>query len=450
MFRWPIQSAVEGLRWPGVPAPGDRAALALLFHMEQAQWLSPEELQARQMDQLDALLRHAYRTVPFYRQHWKGAYDPAARLTAERFAALPLLRREDVQRNFAALTSARPPKAHGEMRVARTSGSSGTPLQVRKSGLTALVWRVNVLRDHVWHGRDLSGKLAVVRAGARRAMARDWGHVTRGLVETGPGFTLGVDVGVDETLRVLEREQPSCLQTYPSLLRELILRSGGRKDRLPALREVCTIGELLSAEVRELCCEAWGIAITDTYSAEEVGYIALQCPRHPHYHFLAESVRAEILDGDGRPCRPGEVGRIAVTSLHNYAMPMIRYDIRDYAEAGEVCDCGRGLPVAKKILGRVNNMLIAPDGNRYWPIFGMRTLKDVEVRQHQFVQKAPDLVEARLVTARPVSAQLKEKMARHMASHLPPGVRVEVVLVDEIPRSAGGKFQDFISEVAPR
>jgi ubiquinone biosynthesis protein COQ9 len=71
------------------------------------------------------------------------------------------------------------------------------------------------------------------------------------------------------------------------------------------------------------------------------------------------------------------------------------------------------------------------------------------VQQHQFVQKAFDLVEARLVTAAPVSAGLKEKMARHMASHLPPGMRVEIVLVDEIPRGTGGKFQDFISEVAP-
>jgi phenylacetate-CoA ligase len=450
MFRWPIQSAVEGLRWPGLPAPRDRATLVLLFQLEQTQWLPPEELRARQLRQLEGLLRHAYRAVPFYRQHWKGAYDPAAPLTEERFAALPLLQRKHVQQNFDALTSRHLPKAHGESRMARTSGSSGTPLRVRKSGLTALVWRANVLRDHLWHGRDLSGKLAVIRAGARRAMARDWGHVTRGLVETGPGFTLGVDVGADETLRVLERQQPSCLQTYPSLLRELILRSGGRKDRLPKLREVCTMGELLGAEVRELCRDAWGITITDTYSAEEVGYVALQCPRHPHYHFMAESARVEILDGNGKPCPPGAVGRLAVTSLHNFAMPLVRYDIRDYAEAGAACDCGRGLPVATRILGRVNNMLVTADGNRYWPMFGMRTLKDVEVRQHQFVQKAFDLVEARLVTAGPVSEKLKEKMARHMASHLPHGVRVEIVLVSEIPRSAGGKFQDFISEVAPR
>ena len=70
--------------------------------------------------------------------------------------------------------------------------------------------------------------------------------------------------------------------------------------------------------------------------------------------------------------------------------------------------------------------------------------------QHQFVQKEFDLVEARLVTAGRLSAEMEEKACRHMASRLPPGIRVKIVYVDAIPRTAGGKFEDFISEVARR
>jgi phenylacetate-CoA ligase len=451
VFGWPIRSTLDELRWPGLPRRAEQAVLSLLFQIEQAQWLPPDELLARQLRQLEALLRHAWATVPFYRQHWRGAYDPAAPLTAERFAALPLLERKHVQGNAVALTSRRPPRAHGKVAAARTSGSSGTPLQLRKSDLNALIWRTLALRDHVWHARDLSGKLGVIRAMAKRRQSADWGQVTRGLVRTGPGASIGMDVGIEEMLRWLEAEQPDYLLTYPSVLRELIVRSGRSRERFARLREVNTLGELLPAELRQLCQEAWGVPVKDAYSAEEVGYIALQCPKHPHYHFQSENVLAEILDPAGKPCRPGGVGRLIVTGLHNFVMPFVRYDIRDYAEAGAPCDCGRGLPVASRIVGRVNNMLVTANGERFWPMFGMRGMQDIaEVRQHQFVQTAFDLVEARLVVERAVPPALEARMLEQMTRYLPPGIRMKIVYVDQIPRTAGGKFEDFVSEVASR
>ena len=77
------------------------------------------------------------------------------------------------------------------------------------------------------------------------------------------------------------------------------------------------------------------------YSSQEVGYIALQCPENESYHIQAENVLVEILDDDGLPCEPGEVGRVVVTALHNLATPLLRYDIGDYAEVGSPCSCGR-------------------------------------------------------------------------------------------------------------
>jgi phenylacetate-CoA ligase len=130
-------------------------------------------------------------------------------------------------------------------------------------------------------------------------------------------------------------------------------------------------------------------------------------------------------------------------------MPFVRYDIRDYAEAGAPCDCGRGLPVAARIAGRVNNMLVTREGGRYWPVFGIRVLQErAEIRQHQFVQTAFDLVEARLVATARLAPQVEESMCRQMASRLPAGIRVQIVYVDSIARGAGGKYEDFRSEVA--
>ena len=92
---------------------------------------------------------------------------------------------------------------------------------------------------------------------------------------------------------------------------------------------------------------------------------------------MAESVLVEILNDDGTPCAPGEIGRVVVTALQNFATPLIRYEVGDYAEASAPCPCGRGLPVIRRIMGRVRNLLVLPDGKKIWPAFGSRGLTEI-------------------------------------------------------------------------
>ena len=169
---------------------------------------------------------------------------------------------------------------------------------------------------------------------------------------------------------------------------------------------------------------------------------------YEHYHVQSEGLVVEVLDDDGMPCAPGRVGRVVVTTLHNFAMPLVRYEIGDYAEPGEPCACGRGLPVLRRILGRVRNTLVTADGRRYWPIFSTRKLVDVApILQHQFVQKEYDLIEVKLVTAVPLGPEQEAQMRRHILSQVPSGMRLRFTYTDTIPRNAGGKFEDFVSEV---
>lgn len=99
----------------------------------------------------------------------------------------------------------------------------------------------------------------------------------------------------------------------------------------------------------------------------------------------------EILDENGKPCEPGELGRVVVTPLDNFAMPLIRYDIGDYAEVGKHCPCGRGLPVLKRIVGRVQDLVVLPSGERRWTLLSAGNIESfleiAPIRQYQFVQK---------------------------------------------------------------
>jgi phenylacetate-CoA ligase len=128
-------------------------------------------------------------------------------------------------------------------------------------------------------------------------------------------------------------------------------------------------------------------------------------------------------------------------------MPLLRYEIADFAEVGPPCPTGRGLPVLTRILGRQRNMLIDRDGNEYWPAFGVKTLtKIAPIKQFQLAQVSPDKVEARLVPERALDEAEKAKICEHLASRLPGSVAVELKLLDDIPRGAGGKYEDFVNE----
>jgi phenylacetate-CoA ligase len=441
-MEWRFEGAMPGVAWPAISAPHAAAKLALLHQLEHSQWLSYARIGQLQSRQLELLLRHAATTVPYYRKRWGST------ASAQDFADLPLLIGRDLQDNFAELKSKAIPPEHGTVVEVRSSGSTGSPKRVLKTQLSQLFWHALTLREHLWHRRDLSGKLAAIRRGASGKQS-SWGTATEGALVTGAAVGLGVEKQhVEAQVAWLQREDPSYLLTYPSLLGELARTCLSGGIRLPSLLEARTISEIVTPELRRLCREAWHVPVVDMYSTEEAGFIAAQCPDHEHYHVQAETVLVEILDEHGRPCAPGEVGRVVVTDLHNFATPLIRYDIGDFAEVGAPCSCGRGLPVLTRIVGRTRNLLVTADGKRYYPIIGQTGFLDIApILQHKFVQTAFDVLEARIVMREAPTTEQVERLRAHVAKGVPAGIRIEVVRVESLHRGQGGKYEDFVSEV---
>jgi phenylacetate-CoA ligase len=137
-----------------------------------------------------------------------------------------------------------------------------------------------------------------------------------------------------------------------------------------------------------------------------------------------------------------------VTALHNFATPLIRYEIGDYAEVGEPCACGRGLPVLKRILGRQRSFLVLPSGEKRFPEARM-ILTDIapEIRQFQLTQKSLETIEVKLVAASPLTSAKESRVVQGLIEKFEHPFNYEFVYVDDIPRGANGKFEEFISEV---
>jgi phenylacetate-CoA ligase len=174
-----------------------------------------------------------------------------------------------------------------------------------------------------------------------------------------------------------------------------------------------------------------------------MGFIALQCPRHEHYHVQSESVLVEVLDEDGEPVRPGEIGRVVLTSLHNFAMPLIRYAIGDYAEAGAPCPCGRGLPVLKRILGRSRNRVSMPDGRRAWPDVGALRAAIPGAEQIQVVQQGADAVEVRYARDLALSPEEERESGERIRAALGHPFGLTFTGPAPIPRQPNGKLETF-------
>lgn len=359
-----------------------------------------------------------------------------------------------MQENFEALKSEAVPRSHGGTFTTTSSGSTATPVTVVKTSLQQLLWQANTLRDHLWHKRDFSARMASIRAwdevddyaypnGGR---GKRWGS-SSGLFATGTGHMLGFSAKVHEQAEWLQRVQPHYLMSYPSNFEALAHFCLDNKIVFPWLLELRSMSEVLRPEVRDICRKAWGVEIKDTYSSEEVGLIALQSPVCEEMLILAETLHTEVLDDAGVDCAPGVAGRLIVTPLHAFAMPLIRLAQGDLAIPGGPAQCGRGLPVLKEVLGRERNMVKLPNGQMLYPSYHYMTRGLEKIVQFQIVRKAVDRLEVRLVSRAPLDETERTLLATRIQERFQYPFHVAIAYVNEIQRTRRGKFIDYLSEI---
>ncbi|QDV34292.1 phenylacetate--CoA ligase family protein [Tautonia plasticadhaerens] len=442
------RSAIEGLEWPAVPDPTASRVLALAFQLEHSQWWPPGTLLDHQLRQAGRVVEHARRTSRFYAGRFDGLDLGPGPPSLDQFRSLPTLDRETVQREGPALRSTSRPRSHGEILTMHTSGSTGRPTEVQATGLSCLFLMAHTLRDHLWGRRAFSGSMVLMQSASGRSAEGRFPGWFRGIA-TGPARVVDVTRPVGELLDLLIEEDPDYLQVHPSTLGALLdrsLRAGVAPGRL---KQVKCFGEVLGPTTRERCRVQWGAEVRDCYASEECGPIALQCPESGDLHIQAESTLVEVLDDRGEPCGPGEVGQVHVTPLHNFAMPLIRYGLGDYAEVGAPCPCGRGLPTLRRVVGRVRHLVRLPRGDRIHPEFDEEALRAIaDIRQYQLTQVEPERIDVSLVVeGGPLDDDRERLLCDHFDSAFRHRFRYRVRYLDEIPRTPRGKFEVFRCEV---
>lgn len=445
-----VKSGTASIEWPPMPAGPGAVIAALLYQLEDSQFLSADEIAAQQFRQLGVVAAHSQKySTQFAERLACARLAPSDLTTMGGLRRLPPLKREDIQSAGASLFCREIPDGHAPISDNTSSGSTGEPVLVKRTAVSQIDWMAITVRDHLWWQRDFSGRSLSIRAQAEvYGEHENWGRPVSLLFDTGRGARVPIGTDIAEQVRLLRKFAPDTILAHPSNLDAITNYCRDNAIAIPSIKSVRTIGETLWPHVREEAARVFNAVVTDCYSSQEIGYLALECPESRLYHTM-EPVIVELLDDAGNEVREGEIGRVVVTDLHNFATPLIRYDLGDYAERGGACPCGRGLPTLARVMGRQRNLIVLPDGRRHWPIAGFQKVRAVApVKQFQFIQETRESIELRMVTDRPLTAAEEDAVRAHAHAVLGhPFALALTYFSDKIPPGPNGKFEQFVCKV---
>lgn len=405
---------------------------------------------AVQRQLLQRLLAHARATVPFYREHLAGLDLAAVEPGTEAWSVLPLLTRQALQARRADIASQAVPTEVGAVSSGATSGSTGRPVHYLENELSGAASQAQTDRLMRWWTIDGAKTLCLFLATHQAAGGRE------GDSSTGwrPGFPTGWShefdllADFDRQLDWLERRRPAYVLTRGSAAGALAARALKTGRRL-SFERIMTVSTPVTPDIRETCRAAFACDIADAYGAKETGLLALACPDCGHYHQCDETNLVEVLRADGSPCAEGETGRVVITTLYNYAMPLIRYEIGDYATVGpREASCGRTLPTLARIVGRYRNVFTLKDGRQIYPYISPAKYQPfLSFLQIQLVQTATDHIEIRYVPDDRSAKADQPAIEALVRRYFDPGFSVSLKAVEAFPAGPAAKFEESISLV---
>jgi phenylacetate-CoA ligase len=407
--------------------------------LRQSQWLQPTDVRKLQETKLRAIVQHAYRHVPFYRERLDSlGIRPEEIQSIEDLQKLPILDKKTVAANlyFNLLSN-----NHNKWSISRLSscGTSCEPATYFADKHQLEIRKAASLRAHEWMGVHRGAPSIHVKVPRLGLTQRETlGQRIEALISRQlfiPASVLSESL-VQQAQAYSKSHRAPVLEGSVESLHWLAKNLGNASDPLQPFSSVSVHGQTLTPDARAEMQSAFGCKVYNMYTSEEFSVIAHQCETLDGLHITAESYVIEVLK-DGKPAKPGQVGEVVITDLNNYCMPLIRYRIGDYAVAAdplEQCPCGRGLPLIRGVVGRPESIFEASAGNHIPSGFFSELFRGHSylIQQYQVVQSAPGELEIRIQRAPRFSDQELSKLLSLMRQYLGNDTPVRVEFVEKI------------------
>ena len=348
----------ERLRWMGFWMLDKMKGGKIREYYDQIRYAWKEGSSIEETDKrIRDLIAHAVRTTDFYKDYPE---DIALR-------DLPVVNKDTFRQQYDRFISSTYKDAP-DNRVMCTSGSTGTPLRMIQN------------RDKIRHntaGGIFLGAAAGYYIGMKEAFIRVWvNNVRKSKFQLIQENMIMMDSSrmdekaLSEMFRTIEKKKVKCLVGYSSALGELsdYIRKSGTDCSNCSVRAIIPISETMPEPVRRTLEKQFGCPVRAWYSNEENGIMGLQNEENEGYHIDTETYYYEILKMDcDEPAEPGELGRIVITDLFNYAFPILRYDNGDTAVAVRKEKNGRFKLYLSELYGRRSDLIYDCKGNAVTP-----------------------------------------------------------------------------------
>ena len=414
-----------------------------------------DQLRERQLNNLEAILKHAWQHSAYYNSIFKTAgielYDLST--PVEVLTMLPILTKEMIRQNTNEMIADNFPL--NNLTKDSTGGSTGTPLVFYRDKECFIRRRAQELFFDRWMGYEIGDRVAYFVA-ARHHPSGPKGIKSLIRNMTGERILAFNPYRTDkeymeEFLIRLKMFKPEIIKCFPNSLYIFarFLKEKGVDDIKP--RAVSCTGETLHDYQKSLFAEVFQCPIFEKYGTFEVGVAACECREHKGMHMFYDGVYFEFINYDGQKANHGELAQLVVTDLFNFGFPLIRYKIGDVgAYTEETCPCGSGLPVMSRLFGRDRDILADQDGNpKPGYLFVEVFNKNHIPGQFQVIQEENGDVSVRVVRKDGYRESHDELILDKIKELL--GIRTQVTIehVKQIAREASGKYRYVYSKASP-
>ena len=437
--------------------------------LEKSQWWKLSELEQFQQKRLQALLKHAYENVPYYHKIFKELkLKPQDIKNVDDLQKLPVLTKEHIRNNIDNLTAKNYSKK--ELIPKHTGGSTGEPMKFFIDKKWSAWNTAAAYREWSWAGYNPGDKIAYLWGAPqdlshqRELKTKIFNLVYRMIMLDAWYMTEKI---LGEHVRILRKFKPKIINAFSSAI--YLMAQYMEKRRINDIKPeaILTSCEMLFDYQRETIEREFDCEVFDYYSGRDTTLHAGECPEHSGYHLAIENGVVEFIK-DNEHVSPGELGKIIITDLSNYAMPFIRYEIGDLGvPSDEICSCERGLPLMEKVVGRTNEILFTNDNriivstfipDLFYPdwitnpdhiySFSEATVKQYQkIRQFQVIQKNKNEIIVKIIKEHESDEREFDYILANFKKCFGEKMNIKLMFVESIPTLPSGKTNYVISQI---
>lgn len=416
----------------------------------EGQWKTYGELKKEQEKQLHIIIHFSYRNIPYYHKLFKDLkLDPENIKSIEDLQKLPIINKAVIKENW---DDFKPINLNEIKYYDRTTGgTTGTPFSYRLYKFSRFLSGCHMYRGWGYGGYEL-GDSMVFLGGASLDIGKRSNlvlkiHETVRNIRMLSSFDMG-EKEIKKYVNVINSFKPKFIYGYPSSIYFLAEWIETHHVRIHSPLAVFPTSEKIYPNMRKKIEEIFNCDVYDCYGLNDGGVSAYECSEHSGLHIDTERSVMEVVDENGNQLENGE-GEIISTSLHNYAMPFIRYDTGDIGHIIEdTCSCGRSYKLLKELTGRSVDILVTPEGKNIHGWFFQHIFweHDKGIKKYQVIQEKLDTIVIKIVPEEDFDESQLDKI-KDIIEKRSKGWNIEFKFVDKIERTGAAKYKYIINNL---